>query len=217
MMIQQQRLGKLTAEAAWDAHVSMGFCPEQLAPLRDKLPALAAILFEPFTIGKAMHPDAWKLGERVKACLGEWRMQYRTAGPPGLIYLLRTFQGVIGYLKTWNVPVNWSEIFDETMTTLESTPVQPRLKSSQGQTVPTEAESLKIRVLENGSPKVELTFKACAVDNLEDLIPAEHRSKLDQRGIQLEALIRECRQNQYRPCTLFSLNDGPKEIKVWLE
>ena len=64
-----------------------------------------------------------------------------------------------------------------------------------------------------------MTFPGSAVDNLDDLMDDELRRRLDARGVDVAALVRNVHRSAYVPQTLFTLDeaDGTRGVRVWLE
>jgi HPt (histidine-containing phosphotransfer) domain-containing protein len=207
-------------QRAREIHLAMGFNAELLQPLDGRLAELSRLLFVPFTKDEPFDISRWQVRDSIAELLGEHRMNYRLAGPPEMIYLLRSFQGLLHYLKALNTPVNWYRLFRETrMNELAgSPPVAPIVSAptadNKGGML---SETLHISVTENGSQKVALCFGAGAAANLADLVPGDLRPKLEQRGIRLADIAINARQNQFAPGELFLLTDGPKSVRVWLD
>ena len=216
------RLIRATArrtEAPLPLLLNLGFSREYLEPLADKLPALCKVLFEPFCVDYPYDPNDWRLAERVSDVLGDDRWNFRAAGPPALVFLLRAFHGVIYYLQSLSAPVMWGrmlgpvlEAYADEMDRLDlpSVEVEHRDFSSL-------AQYLKIRVQNEGRTKVLLTSRADGIDDLENLIDDDLRGKIVREGIDLPAIVRDVRQRGYVPGPVFQLVDGQKQVDVWLE
>ncbi len=100
-------------EGVWGRFVEMGFNTKSLDPLRSMLPEVARVLCEPFVDAGVSSVAAWNPGERIARVLGAHRMAFRLAGPSGMIYFLRSFQGVLQYLRALDAPVDWREALRE--------------------------------------------------------------------------------------------------------
>jgi len=197
--------------------VELGFDAELLRPLRHKLPALCRVLFEPFASKCKYDLSSWNRGERVGDILGEDRLNFRIAGPTGLLFFLRAFQGLVYYVGELAEPVLWSRplpallvTYGEAVSRLELQ--EPPVAAQQGL-----AEHLCIKVTQDGRPKARVTLPARVVERLDELIDGALHDKIQERGIDLKELIREVRRNQYAPQPIFSLTDGTKLYEVWLE
>lgn len=192
----------------------LGFDPAVLKKLAPKLPAVSALLSAPFNHAGKFDVSAWHLKERLGDVLGEDRMTFRAAGSPEMIFILRAFQGLLHYLKILGAPVDWIEATgsikarDPLPLPVLSKPARPTLMRS---------ETLHISVVENGIDRVALTFGAGATDNLPDLVPYELRRSLQERDINLVTIADDARRTDYAPGELFSLVDGHKLVRVWLQ
>lgn len=203
-----------TEERALELHLQMGFNAGLLRPLHGRLAELSRILFAPFAINEPFDLKTWNIRDRVGQILGEDRMNYRLAGPPEMIYLLRSFQGLLHYLKALDTPVNWRGIFNELNLTVDSSQVPlPTTDVKTGML----AETLNISVMENGAQKVSLSFAASAAANLVDLVPQDLKPGLERRGIHLAEIASNASQSRFAPGELFQLQDGPKSVRVWLQ
>lgn len=219
--------GTLTNERAWERHVQMGFDPKSLAPIKSKLKEITQILFEPFHSTNPFDVRTWNMGERIAAVLGEHRLSYRVSAPSGMIYLVRVVQGLVQYLKTLNTPIDWRthlpRIVEKNMelsagsSSLESAAAAILGEAFDSRDPLMKSETLRIRVTESRSIKVDLTFGAAAVDNLTDLVPRELLPSLEDRSIRLNSIVEKAQQSGYAPGELFTLEDGSKCVRVWLE
>ena len=97
------------SESPYPLFLKLGFNAEYLEPLADKLPALCRVLFDPLVAEYAYDMADWRLDERVADILGDDRWNFRIAGPPALVFLLRTFHGLTHYLSGLGTPVRWRQ------------------------------------------------------------------------------------------------------------
>lgn len=192
----------------------LGFNPHLLIPMQHLLPALCEILFEPFLEDLPFHMNGWRLGPRVEEALGDFRWNFRMAGPPELIYFMRAYQGLIQYLAALDEPVNWRAAFDRVGTPAAAEPCP----APEGH-VYTSAKSrtLRIRVVRAGRTKAELTFPVATAESLCDLIPPEVEPKLRARNIDVAQISRSLIADGFPPGELFSLREGDDNFCVWLE
>jgi len=199
--------------------VKLGFRPEYLAPLADKLPALCQVLLEPFVADHNFDLAHWRLDERMRDVLGDDRWNFRIAGPAEMIFLMRAFHGLLYYLRGLGAPVNWRRMLWPCMHGLSGE------MASLAMPMPTQsyrdfrslAQWLKIRVSESGHTKVELTANATGIDDLEQLLDPELMVKIRERHIELEQIVRDIRRRGYTPGPVFQMDEGSKHIAVWLE
>lgn len=196
-------------------HHAMGFNAALLEPLHARLPELCAVLFEPFREDRPFDPGNWNLRSRIAALLGPDRMNYRLAGPPEMIYLLRAFQGLAHYLAALQAPINWAAILGESADCAPDQQPSTTVTGS-GDEGDRLSQTLHVSVMEHGREKVSIVFPAAAAENLRDLVPPDLQPKLAQRGIDLGRIIDKARANRFAPGELFRLDDAPRSVRVWL-
>lgn len=207
------------SENPWPLFLALGFDEQYLEPLAAKLPALCQVLFEPFLSTKPYDARQWRLGERVADILGEDRWNFRIAGPPALVLLLRAFHGLKFYLEGLRTAVVWQRPFSELWAELQhqadalTLPAAPRPDADFTQL----SRYLKIRVREAGSTKVELTCPALAVDDLESMIDDDLLRRIRSQGSNLAQLAADVRRRGYAPGPVFAVQHADKEVSVWLE
>jgi predicted unusual protein kinase regulating ubiquinone biosynthesis (AarF/ABC1/UbiB family) len=222
-----QRLGLLRLiratiernESPWPLLLKLEFNREYLEPLHAKLPALCRLLFEPFCCEAPYDMDDWRLGERIQDVLGDDRWNFRIAGPAELVFLMRIFHALNFYLKGLDTRINWQHAIrphlDREIATMTALPVCATDPSDHG--FATLAKWFKIRVTENGRTKVELTGNASGIERLEEQLDPSLLVKIKERGIDLKEVVADVRRNGYQPCEVFELDEGAKQIRVWLE
>ena len=199
--------------------LKLGFNREYLEPLADKLPALCNVLFEPFVVEYPYDPADWHLGERVSDVLGDDRWNFRIAGPPAMVFLLRAFHGLIYYLQGLSAPVMWGRTLGPVLRAYADE--MDRLDLPRGDVDHRDFSSLarylKIRVQEGGRTKVQLTSRSEGIDDLENLLDDDLRAKILRQGIDLPAIVRDIRRRGYVPGPVFQWTEGTKQVEVWLE
>jgi hypothetical protein len=208
-------------ESPWPLLVELGFNPEFLEPMAARLPALCRALFEPFTAEYPYDMADWKLGQRVGDILGDDRWNFRIAGPPGLIFLMRAFHGLKYYLQGLAAPIGWQRAIEPILADLSGDMQRLRLPDATTQ-VPaadfaTLARYLKICVREHGRVKVELTSYASGIDHLTDVLDDDLRDRIAAHHIDLPGIVADVRRRGYAPGPVFTLQESGKQIDVWLE
>ena len=217
-LIHDFRDGQMRSERVWQRFMGMGFNPALLTPLKPKLAELAGVLTEPFVTPGPFDATRWNAGRRMAELLGEHRMAFRLAGPPGMLFLLRAFQGLLQYLKTLEVIIDWKAIFEQDVDVTATPPSAPLSQSSSlSPPSPMKSDVLHIKVTEGREIRVSLIFAAAATDNLPDLVPLELRERIQARSIDLAAIAAEARRTNYAPGDLFRLDEGEKTTRVWLQ
>lgn len=211
---------RINQEAVWNALLLLGFNADLLAPLKDRMVLVSEILFEPFKVKGSYQVTKWNLSSRLSEVLGEHRMTFRTAGPPEMIYVVRAYQGLIQYLKALNVTVSWQLIYQKVRDNIRLGKLnlgRDTIKEEVSSVSEMKSELLRIRVSEGPITKVDLTFNARAVDNLEDLVPEEFKDRLEKHTIDLNQVIQDTQKSYYAPGDLIQILDNQKKVRIWLE
>jgi len=204
-------------DSPWPWFLALGFRREYLEPLKSKLPALSKILFAPFCVSHPYAMEDWQLSERIGDILGEDRWNFRIAGPPNLVFLLRAFHGLTYYLQKLGAPIMWSRTFQRVTENLPRAPLPDLTSEDDSPGFETLAKHLKVRVTENGRTKVEVTQYAANIDRLHELLDEATKDRIVEQGIDLDQLVTSVRQQGYAPMRVFDLSHGDKQISVWLE
>jgi predicted unusual protein kinase regulating ubiquinone biosynthesis (AarF/ABC1/UbiB family) len=199
--------------------LKLGFDPAYLEPIADRLPGLCRVLFEPFILASPYHVSRWHLGERVAGVLGEDRWNFRIAGPPSLILLMRMFHGLIHALATLDVELPWRFLlepirqqFSQAVDALAlAEPPQPARGFGNV------AKHLRIHVKREGQTRVQLTSPMQMIDQLDATLDVELRGQIAAQGIDLHEIVARVRASGYRPQEVFRLTTAEKDIRVWLE
>lgn len=238
-LIAAHRHGALDAGAAWSFHEHAGFDLVPLTPLREQLPSVLAALLRPFAQPGEFDAAGWHPGDELSPLLGERRLAYRVAGPPALLFFIRTFHGLLTQLRTLAVPLDWNAALDEVLhdhglapETTEHSPrftcrnaeaeasaFQPRpftatLENSVSPAIA--AGTLCVEVMRGADSRVCLQFHGEAAANLPELVPADLLPAIHARGIDLSSLARQAEHTAFAPQELFSLHEGERRIRVWL-
>jgi hypothetical protein len=77
------------------------------------------------------------------------------------------------------------------------------------------AKNLKVHVKEDGRDKVKLTMPIFSVTILDTIMPESVKSKIST--VDIKEIIERVKAEEFRPQTLFELEDGAKSYKVWIE
>jgi predicted unusual protein kinase regulating ubiquinone biosynthesis (AarF/ABC1/UbiB family) len=207
------------SESPWPLFLKLGFEREFLEPLASKLPALCRVLFEPFCCGYLYDVKDWNLAERVTDLLGEDRWNFRIAGPARLIFLLRAFHGLSYYLTGLAIPIFGEHVFAASISSISA-------DMNNLQILPEKvldcgfdrlARYLKIRVVEDGRTKVQLTQYASSIEHLDELLDEDVKRRIDHQQICLKQIVSEVRARGCTPASLFCLTEGARQIDAWLE
>ena len=217
-----QNASDMTDAELFAAYVAMGFDGRLLEPMAGRLRAVTGVLFEPFHARGPYDPRNWQLSGRLAEVLGDDRWNFRFAGPASLLFLIRAVQGLVQYVRALEAVVDWRR----ELLAMPQAAGADRGRPPAGHTIPAissggsilmPATTLRLRVVRNGEPVVQLSFTAAAVGHLQDLIPQELVGRLEHRGINLQQLADDAVASGHQPCELFTLEEDDKTVRVWLE
>jgi hypothetical protein len=197
----------------------MGFNQDLLLPMADRLGPLFRVLLEPYLTPGPFDLTSWRLQDRAAEVLGPYRSNFRMAGPAGLIFFMRAYQGVIQYLKALGVPVDWKAALDDILGNRESgavpDPIREMIEKARGEFEG--SGKLRVQVIAKDEVRVDLTFRAAAAGHLTDLIPDDIRPKLECRSIDLVKISEDAAARNFAPGNLFEFIEEHRTIRVWLE
>jgi predicted unusual protein kinase regulating ubiquinone biosynthesis (AarF/ABC1/UbiB family) len=108
-------LGTKKDISAFDHFLKMGFSEEKLQFSSAEFLEMSKILLFPMITDRELKISDWKISENIEKTLGEKRLSLRYAGKGNLIYLMRSFQGLLTYLDALNQKVNWYKIIKPLM------------------------------------------------------------------------------------------------------
>jgi len=194
--------------------VELGFDGARLARIGNRLAPLVALLFEPFLAHGRWEPRGWDLAPRSAALLGEERWNFRQAGPPRLLYLLRAVRGWVGQLERLEVSFGWRGLV---LAALERAACPASVQLESRPCSPTQpATSLELCVERDGVVQVRLALPASALERLDELLDVALQARIAAQGIELAALVERARASGYAAQPLFELCDGTRRVKVEL-
>jgi hypothetical protein len=198
-----------------DRYADLGFNLAYLEPLEAQLPALTEALLEPFRSAGSFDANAWDISGIFERTLGPLRYNFRFAGPPGMIHFVRVFKGLIQYLRALNVPAPLGEAYREATAgaSLAESP-HPVPMEPEG---PALSRRLKVEVKERGERKVLLSFPSALLPELRSVMPEDLQERIARRAVDVDAICAKALAQGSPPGGLFSFEDGPKSVAVWLE
>ncbi len=212
----------LADQALFARYVTLGFDADLLAPIAGRLGAVTAVLFEPFHAEGPYDIRQWRLSERLAGVLGDDRWNFRFAGPASMLFLIRAFQGLVQYVRAFDVALDWRRELEA----IPGVAGPPRQHRSAGNAISPDPpggsrlmqkSTLRLRVVRNGEPVAQLTFPATAVAHLPDLVPDDLRERLGRQGIDLARLAEKAVAGGYPLGDIFTLAGDDKTVRVWIE
>lgn len=201
--------------------VALGFNPDLLSPIRQKLPAVCSVLFEPFGYTHKFDLGGWNRAHRLDDILGDDRWNFRMAGPAKLIFLMRAFRGLLYYLERLQEPVSWGlmvkPLLERHAADMRNIDLAEDVAGEGG--FEALARHLRIEVHRNGTKKVSLTLPSGAVEDLDAVIDADLAERIRAQGTDIKAIVRDVRRRGYAPMELFALDEpnGERRVRVWIE
>lgn len=206
---------RLHPDDALALYADLGFDAARLAPIAGRLPDATAVLFEPFRVDAPVDVRAWRPGPRLAEVLGDDRWSFRLAGPASALFLIRAFHGVVAHVRALGARVSWRAALDE-VPCIETRPVA-RPAPARLPEIPMTSHSLVVLVNRDGRQVARLSFPAGAVDHLADLVPEEHRTRIEAHGVDVAAVARDAARRGYAPGELLAATFDETSIRVWLE
>jgi predicted unusual protein kinase regulating ubiquinone biosynthesis (AarF/ABC1/UbiB family) len=212
----------MTSEELFDTYVALGFDRRLLEPMAGRLRAVTGVLFEPFHARGPYDIRRWRLSERLAEALDEDRWNFRFAGPASLLFLIRAFQGLVQYTRAFEAVVDWRHellgLPRSAGTLIDRPPaVHPAPTTASGGSNLMVATTLRLRVVRNGEPVVQLSFKASAVGHLQELVPEDLGERIRRRGLDLVRLAEQAVADGYPAGDIFTLTEDDRTVRVWLE
>lgn len=190
---------------------NLGFDIEGLSGFSNKIDILFEILLEPFISPIKYDLTLWDRSRRVKELLGEDKWQFMASAPIHIFAYMRAFHGLVFYANALE-PL----IFTKPMIT--KTIEQNRIQLSQIKYSDTANTHLKlyINVIEQGIQKVKVKFPVKSLFQLENIIPPDIIDSLQKQNIRMDDIKTQAINNALKPQTLFRLEDGLKDIRVYI-
>ena len=195
----------------------LGFDAGKLEHIRQQLPAVVRIQFEPFIQDFSCDLNTWHPGERLREVLGDLTWWFRSAGPADLLYLLRAFEGLIVQIRSLGVKLPWWKIFASAVgDILEEAKAMP-LPATTGRTFDALAQKLRITVCRKGVETVSLAMPARVVDDLAQVMDPEILERLEQSDVDLDAVVLKIKRSGYEPGPVFEDKSPERLVRLWLE
>ena len=221
--------GETSAAPYLACYIDLGFRPELMEPMADRLGAFTALMLEPWLSEAPFDFDTWQLGPRMARVLGEFRWNLRVSGPANAIFVVRAWQGLLSYARALHAPVALRPMLDamlgddSPLAAAAASPARAALRTPvmtrdmADPRTPALAQYLKIRVTEAGAPKVTLTFPGRCADTLQELMPDDLRARLADEGTDLAGIVQQSARRGHAPAVLFESHHAQQHIRVWLE
>ncbi len=188
--------------------IQLGFKSELIEKISDEFPYLAKELFTRFI--NESNPTDPSLSKSLDDLLGSRKWFFRNAGPPWFMLFLKSLSGFFFAIKQLQYTKSLRPLISDIceITTLNSfvnlndkTIISPR--------------SLFINIKKSGTEVCRFQFPCRAIEDIEDLIPSEHRSKLEQ--LDINKIKHEVISSNYAAQTVFHIYENTNEYRCWIE
>lgn len=199
--------------------VYLGFDPEKLSHIAGRLPTLCEKLFEPLTSDRSWDLETWDIGEHFDKVLGADKWWFRTAGPTWFFLLLKAISGMMSGLKSLKVKVNIHRVFLELTQNLDADVEVPDLSSQFPESnvySDSCASTLKVKLIERGREKVNISLPVATVDDIEEYIPESAIGYIKENDINLSETVAKVQRSVYLPQSILETK-GDQELHIYLE
>jgi hypothetical protein len=210
----QDQLNEITGQDLLGLYEAIGFDRGALAPMKHVLCGITQLLLEPLTVPGPFDLAQWELGPRAAEALGPHRIAFRTAGPPALLAFIRAYYGLSRLLAALNAPLSWREVYAAIVPASTATPFPAGARIAPAEESSTR---LRIRVVEAGHVKADVTMRGHCAARLGELIPDRVARRAIEQGIDVDRIARRASASQFCEQELFETHDGGKWVRVWLE
>lgn len=196
--------------------VELGFDIEKLKHIKDSLPLLSRIIFEPFIENKPFDLNFWDYKKKIDLVLGENKWWFRSAGGEEFFLLLKSFLGIKNLILKLDGRVNWQQIFLESVA-----PIKDDLKKFRPKTITSVqtqydgfAKKIEVKITEDHQQKVKLALPINTIFDLESIIEEDVLKKLEEKNIDIKLIVKNALQTGAKPQVIFKLVQGSKEYSV---
>ena len=203
--------------------VELGYDPQKLQHIQDKLPALCLILFRPFLEDRVFPLRDWQLSQHVRHLLDEQRWWFRSAANPIQLFIIRAFQGLLSQLDILEVNLPWWPLLTQTIgkerlqQAADFQPAAVSLKYTTTSTFADFSKTIHVQISERDTVIEQFTIPSAEVISLRKWIPEEVQQLLHEQGTDVEQFEQKAQSADTFPFTLFSTERGERQYKVWLE
>jgi hypothetical protein len=208
-----------------DLLVALGFDGEKLLPLLNRLPILLETLLDPFLTSGWWQIEKWNLASKLDNILGTEAWWFRAAGPPWFLWLIRSAQGLFAALEALKVGVPFQSIFFDVIIRLSrerfaNFKVEPQAKLLERfQRNPIyfkhEARQFCVKVTEEARDIVSLEFPIHVVDDLEQLMSEDVRTKIESLGYSLTEIKKRMIKEGLLIGPVLDFYHGKRHYQLW--
>lgn len=193
----------------------LGFQMDTLKKIETKIHAYMSVIVEPFLAQTRYKLAAWNRKERCADILGSDKFQFMISAPAHFFSVMRAFQGLFYWCNQSSGDIWLYHKLSEKR--IEMTRALQDFSATLPKIEQTMAVSLRIDVWRGNEKTVSLTLPRNAVEQLDQLIDPELKSKIIEQGFDIPAIQKQTRTGAYKPQELISWKDNEKEIRIYLE
>lgn len=193
----------------------LGFDVELVSPLREKLLDLCTIVSLPLRTDGPFDLRSWQVKHKLKKLLGRDIWNFRLAGPPYLLWFIRSFSGTVHLIRALQVHLNWRQLFDEGCPSA-TTPRNLQVSRSKARGEALTKQNLKVEVLvrEQGRDKVRVVLPYAVLERIEEIMPSEIVAKLSLRDSSPGRMAKQWYLNNKGPGIIFREVVDQKVISI---
>lgn len=199
--------------------VDLGFNQDKLSHIHGSLPVVMRILLAPFCAKYNYDLKSWNYKENIEKVLGDSRWWFRSAGGVKFFEIMKSFVGIKNMLERLEVKINWNDVYVDTLSLIDNdwNSYQTSTFLDKKFTFYTVAKNLKVQVIEDSKVKVDASFPASTLIEIEDFLNANVLVQLENNGVNTKEVIRKKMASGLMPGEVFFQKVDNKEYRVWLE
>jgi predicted unusual protein kinase regulating ubiquinone biosynthesis (AarF/ABC1/UbiB family) len=194
----------------FDYIVALGFDMLKIANIKDQLPLLATIIFEPILQNRPYDLNDWQYKVKLEKCLGENKWWFRAAGDQQFFLIMKSFMGIKNLIAKLGLSLNWHQLFLEAFHDNQATYLclaPPHQNITQDKLC---GSGLRVRVLENRNENVRVTLPLTTLFDIKAIIDDDILEKLNRKNINVEEISHKALSQGAYPQILFELEEGHK-------
>ncbi|MFZ8933310.1 MAG: AarF/UbiB family protein [Bacteriovoracaceae bacterium] len=196
----------------------IGFDKEKLFHIKDTLPLLLQVIFEPFKASFKYDLTKWNIKNKVEIILGEYKWWFRSAGDTIFFQVIKSFFGTVNLLEIIGAKVSWKRTFMEVISEIKSEALRVNYPVTREDytSFKTLAKNLNVIIKENGKEKVNIKMPASVILDLEEYLDSEVLEKLKNKGHNIHEIKKNILLTGGLPQIVFKLEENNKSYLVQL-
>jgi len=196
----------------------VGFQANRLEAIKDKIPLICSILFQPFLVNKNYYLEDWNYKKKLDQTLGEDKWILRAAGDQDLFLIMKSFMGFKNLIQKIGVPINWQQIFLESTSNMriQIEEFKPKLIENDNTKEILFSKWINIEIYNDKVLSVSFKLPILEIFDLENQISDEIKLELKSKGIIVAKIINKAINNNAMPQKLFDFTQGKKSYHIFL-